>query len=598
MAFYLSNFFVLLTHLLIISTAIAAEDVILAKKVQEFESAESESHIESLSSEVFFIGNGHLLAGDSGKALIYFKTALQMTPKHAPTINKKIIECIKVYKQATLKIPKENCQDVNERASFLKQLSPDSYHEIVGSFPNCLNIADIKSDLEVKAVNLLDETKRVMEDKSKVEVELKKIDEFNKTKFSFLDLKLPTAKIELEKQTYESLGDEISTILSNRDFLPDDIISTMQNEALKLIKIENSKVELDYARITDKKSGIKIPIKLSILNNQIIRDEFVSRYRQLLEVKGSDVNLQVAGTNLKVTPKVFEYLSRNRFFDLKNRNSNKDARSFLPIYPAYLSLRFELFFKDPANTIVALLPFGLGVFNDSFTPVLIKDNFKHAELAKRHFNGNFESYENQLYILEQTLGNEYLKQLVDVKISLDMDSTIILNNILRENPILSSGEIQNYSFREENGDVMTGMIVKEKKEGLFYVMRNGKQTGSIIYVNDLPLSAGSDKKNEVGVKYCMDLVCHHYALLEKKQNAYSIKFSFASAQCAMPDIEGVLKTTDSKMWTGIGEEGEKISLRFEKDNQESETIMLKLDGVCMALMGDHVLIKKVDTKKN
>lgn len=578
----------ILLLLFLITNAYANTDEILSEKVKKFEETKDPSEIEGISSDIYFIGNGHLISGDSGKALICFKTAMEMTPKHAVTINKKIAESISVYKEATLKIPKANCNEVKERASFIKHISPDTYHELTSAFPDCLDQNIIKEDLDKKAQSLEIEKQKIVEEKASVEVELKKIDEFNKNKFAFLNLNLPDPKIELEKKAYESLGEEISTVLKNRDFLPDDIISTMQDEALKLIKLESSKVELDYSSIQNEASVIKIPLHFNILRNEIIEDEFIKRYKQLLELKGADTKYEIGREVIKVSPKVSEFIDRNRTLDrnIKYQGENK----LFPIFPPYLVIKFEMTFKDVGKNLTLYLPFGLINVKDSFAPLIIRDVRDWNKSLQNIRSGKDRNLTSQVFILEQKMRNELLKEMIDIKASIDKDSTIILNNILQANPITAIDHISNLSFKDENNDIQSGLTIDDKKEGLFYVFRNSKQIGTVFYHNNLPLSAHvetEDKKMTGSTRYCTGTLCHDYIDLKKENKDYKVEFYIGTARCEIGVSKAILKLNNSNRWTGKDGDGQKLRLRFEKDDTESDIVYLNIEDTCIRMLGEH-----------
>ena len=586
------NFFYLL-YFIISSVYANTNDEILNEKIKKFQETQDASEIESLSADVFFIGNGHLISGNSGKALIYFKSALQMTPKHAITINKKIIESINVFKDVTLKIPPENCEEITSRTNFIKDLSPDSYHEIVQAFPKCLNISTIKEDLNEKANQIKIDNDNIATQKEIIEKEKQKIDEFNKTKFSFLNLNLPEQKKEQEQNAFNSLGEEISTVLKNREFLPDDMISTMQDEALKLIKLESLKPKLDYSSIDDNSSVIQIPIKFSYLNNQIIKNEFTERYKQLLELKGAERIFLLDQTTIKVTPIVAQYLRKNRFLDQKPRFSS--AESFFPIFPSFIVLKIELSFKDNTKNFDIFMPSMLANFNNSFTP-FFSFNVKHwnNEIINQR-SGRPITLENQEYIIEQKVKNSLLKDLVDVKVSLDKDATIVLNNIFR-NEEISSPELLSFEItKDENGDIHSGISYNQKKEGLFYVYRNNKSIGTIVYRNDQPLSANIevvDKKQEGVIRYCADMLCHIYLDLIKKENNYKFTLSIGSAACAIGDSNGLLVSDNSNKWKATDENGQKLEMRFEKNEPDNAVLFLNIKETCLNMLGEHKLTKK------
>ncbi len=464
---------------LFLYSSFGSADDFLNEKIANFKMAKSSQEKEAVSSELFFIADNKLKTGDSGMALLYFKTALIMTPENNYLISPKIEKSLGIFLEYTFQIPKENCSEIRERYTFIREVSPDSMIKIINQFPECLSVATIKERLTKRENTVIEEEKSLERREEKNKKRSQDIFDFETNKSNFFNVEIPKSNYVSEQKIFNNMGEELDYIDRMKTYLPIDLIRALHMSALRFVLFSSGKISA--VPINDEAALIIIPYKFDFNLPEPFRSEICEKYKNLLHYDGPGRYGKdcLHGTHLSVSHVVANYLVKKNFINTTD----------FPVLPSVIVFKAKLQFAD--NVEILLLPSSVGIYNKDFKALVFttptNDDRRYMPDIKmpdlRYFKGPKPAN------LGIRLSRSTVKELKSISIDIDIDATYELDKLLSQYmelkvPIEFKDIGYVYEFYGENGGSLSGITVKNKKEGLFYVSEKNKDLRTIYYEGD------------------------------------------------------------------------------------------------------------------
>lgn len=450
-------------------------DSYLENKVVEFKKVDEFYQKEKISGDIYFQAVSNMESGNSGKALKYLKVALEMTPEHQATIRKQINKALAIYIKSTLKIPSGNCRAIQERYNFIENISPDSSIGLLERFPKCL-------DENIKREKLAEKEIRLESAQQHLDLKSEKLDQkenelkrksaqvdilHNRSKkarqdaelalMNYLKLELPEVTKGLDKQSYNDLSDEIEQIQFMNNYVPKEMIRTLQNEMLKTIKIKSNGLKIDYANVKDDKVNLYVDIKLSSYLTKNLMNTIVDKYQKLLSYKAGQVKVNMGDRSFKISEKAASYLSHNRLNLRVDNLMESRNHKIVPVIPENVILKVKLNYKDRSKVFYT---------NAILAGLFLGNSLKVEGIFGRKYN---KKYPNRLFI---TFSSDMVKNLKDIDVTLDMETTNELNRALENGLVFGMQDITPVRQHLSGDKILQGFKHGNRKLGYFYITKD------------------------------------------------------------------------------------------------------------------------------
>lgn len=524
----------------------AFADEFLDQKVAKFQKTTSSQEKTEISSELFFIADNSLKTGDSGKALLYFKTALALTPEFNSYIAPKIERSLSVFLEYTLKISPENCSEIKKRNFFLEKVSPDTALDVLAKFPKCFK-----------------------EEKTETKIAVKNRENFENSEDIPPRIEIPANNATSEKKIlFENFGEELAHIQRMNTFLPVDLIRSLQIEALKLIRFKAQKPELVANSIDDSTAMLRIPFSFDVTYPQPFTNDLDDRFRSLVHYKGQIGIPMPIGPVIRISNVVEEYFRKKRI----------ENSIMFPVLPSIIVFKAKLQFKNRTETL--LLPGIPEIYNKEsetlFFPTITKNDqllyMPDVKLTRTAFQSS----------IGLRLSNETIKELKTITIEIDKEATFELDKGLNRHASMNlNPENIGYEYTYYTGESgsMSGITINNKKEGLFYITEEGKTERKAYFQSDREMIASHWEQKEVAGTYCLDKYrCDSFIDLFSGENAMPMMTSLKCSNSSHPKVwSAKLTKTGPTTLSGTLPDNKPITLEISSASGLKSIIRIKSD---------------------
>ncbi len=420
-----------------------AKDAYLLSRVREFDATSSYSEKESISGDIFFLGDSFIKSGNSAKALKYLRAALEMTPHHRVIINKKMRVALEVFLKYSKKI--KDCSLLIERYKYIVNIAPDrsqELHDLVSKCEKLKYVAKVQFPKRTSSANLAYDI-GFTDGRTTIVNELEKL----------AKLHTPQASMGIEKKYFQEVFSEIEHTIFMKSHVPEDLILSLQVGSLKFLNFFHDKPLLDHKSVSETSSRLLFKYHVEALFEEE-RRKHQTKFKELLAFKGGGVCVKLNGKNETISSKVWEFINITTRLQKKNYDYSRcwDGELLYPSIPL-LSLSISVKEKEVKLFYPARVVHKYGA------------PFKELNILSDRISVN-RGIRKEAWNLSLELPNTLIKNMSNMKVRLDADLTLSFLRYLNKHQIhpLKShyleGKAMEAKFFEREGKFLSGILIR------------------------------------------------------------------------------------------------------------------------------------------